>query len=373
MNRYRTLSETARAVAPLGLAVVAAALLAAMAGVRGLSSLLLVSVGVGGALAAFEALRARRDLREEEVVALDATGGNLQVLLRMIDRRTAIRMFGMSALFIGPLGTVPRALELLAGQQVPEETQSPFSRIRQWAMIIDLRYCDGCQSVGSPPRCTAACVEGHLLPEPMEWIEVFEDELEGEGTRFIPIPCQHCQNPPCVNVCPVGATFSAPEGLVLIDQERCIGCRICMAACPYDRRFFNWGEPPVPPEAHLASYNLEAQVPALKGTVMKCDFCPDMVRAGTLPYCIQACPNQAIYYGDLEEDIATNGRQLVSMAAFSAEHNAFILKEELGTQPRVFYIPGHGEAVGRVPSRSGRLPTVWPWNRVAPGSDRWSR
>jgi len=367
----RSLSETIRAVGPLWLAVMGSALLAAAAGIRGLPGLLMLTTGVGIAVAVFGRLRNRRT--SQIVVAQDATGGNLQVLLRMIDRRTAIRMFGMSALFIGPMGTVPKALELLAGRQLPEEPQSPFSRIRQWAMIIDLRHCDGCQSVGSPPRCTAACVEGHLLPEPMQWIEVFEYELEGEGTRFVPIPCQHCQNPPCVNVCPVGATFSTPEGLVLIDQQRCIGCRICMAACPYDRRFFNWGEPPVPPEAHLANYNLEAQVPAIKGTVMKCDFCPDMVRAGTLPYCIQACPNQAIYYGDLEEDIATNGHQLVSMAAFTAEQNAFILKEELGTQPRVFYIPGHGEAVGRVPSRIGRLPTVWPWTKTAPGSDTWSR
>jgi len=368
-DRQQTVSF--RSVAPLVLAILGSSLIVTVAGAVGPSSFLFVFIGLGGFVGLLVWLRARPG--PEETVALDTTGGNLQILLQMIDRRAAIRMFGASALVLGPLGVVPKALERLAGQQAPDEVQSPFSRIRQWSMIIDLRYCDGCQSVGSPPRCTAACVEGHLLPEPMQWIEVLEYELEGEGTRFVPIPCQHCQNPPCVNVCPVGATFSTPEGIVLIDQERCIGCRICMAACPYDRRFFNWGEPPVPAEANLASYNLEAQVPALKGTVMKCDFCPDMVRAGTLPYCIQACPNQAIYYGDLEEDLATNGRHLVSMATFTADNNAFILKEELGTEPRVFYIPGHGEAVGRAPSASGRLPTVWPWTRTAPGSDTWSR
>jgi molybdopterin-containing oxidoreductase family iron-sulfur binding subunit len=207
----------------------------------------------------------------------------------------------------------------------------------------------------------------------MQWIEVFEQELEGEGTRFVPTPCQQCQNPPCVNVCPVAATFSSPEGLVLIDQDRCIGCRICMAACPYDRRFFNWGEPPVPPEALAAEYDMEVQVPAVKGTVMKCDFCPDMARAGTLPYCIQGCPHRAIYYGDLEEDLATNGRDLVSISKFLSTSNAFHLKEELGTRPRVFYIPGHGEAVGREPTRHGRLPVRWPWSRLAEGSASWSR
>ena len=292
------------------------------------------------------------------------------ITARVIDRRTAIRLLGFSALFYGPFRGIPGLLERLV---IAQPTQLPPARIRQWAMIIDLRSCDGCQSVESPPRCTQACIEGHLAPEPMQWIEVFEDELEGDGTRFLPTPCQHCQNPPCVNVCPVAATFSTPEGVVLIDQDRCIGCRICMAACPYDRRFFNWGDPPVPTDALLAEYDLEAQVPARKGTVMKCDFCPDMVRAGALPYCIQACPNRAIYYGDLEEDIASNGREVVSITRFLASTDAFRLKEELGTQPRVFYIPGHGEAVGREPTRTGRMRTVWPWSRVAPGSRRWSR
>lgn len=296
---------------------------------------------------------------------------------RPIDRRTALRLFGFSALFLGPLRGVPRVLENVLGTPqnavLPQVESIPAARIRQWTMVIDLRFCDGCQSVGSPPRCTQACIEGHLAPEPMEWIEVFEDELEGEGTRFLPVPCQQCQNPPCVNVCPVAATFSTPEGLVLIDQDRCIGCRICMAACPYDRRFFNWGEPPVPPDALLAEYDLEAQVPATTGTVMKCDFCPDMVKAGALPYCIQACPHAAIYYGDLEEDVATNGREVVSITRFLANNDAFHLKEELGTQPRVFYIPGHGDAVGREPTRRGRLRTVWPWTRTAQGSRTWSR
>lgn len=292
-----------------------------------------------------------------------------------IDRRTAIRMFGMTALFVGPIKVIPSLLQGVLAR--PAETLAAevtqAARRRQWTMIIDLRSCDGCQSIGLPPQCTTACIEGHLTPEPMEWIEVFEEEVEGEGTRFVPTPCQHCQNPPCVNVCPVAATFSSPEGLVLIDQDRCIGCRICMAACPYDRRSFNWGEPPIPPEALAATYDLEHQVPARKGTVMKCDFCPDMVRAGTLPYCIQGCPHRAIYYGDLEEDLATNGRELVSISRYLADNNAFHIKEELGTQPRVYYIPGHGEAVGRVPTREGRLKVQWPWNRVAEGSASWSR
>ena len=297
-----------------------------------------------------------------------------------IPRRRLLRMLGLGALSVAPMSVLPellrtvgpgRPVEPVEGSRKPATTRD--GRIRQWTMIIDLRSCDGCQSVGGPPRCTAACIEGHLAPEPMEWIEVYEQELAGDGTRFVPTPCQQCQNPPCVNVCPVGATFSTPEGTVLIDQDRCIGCRICMAACPYDRRFFNWGEPPIPPAALLADYSAEHQVPARKGTVMKCDLCPDMARAGTLPYCVQGCPNDAVYYGDLEEDIATNGRVVVAASRFLAENDAFRQREELGTKPRVYYIPGHGEAVGRDVLSPGRAPTEWPWTEIVDGGVTWQR
>ena len=207
----------------------------------------------------------------------------------------------------------------------------------------------------------------------MEWIQVYEAQLGAKGTQFIPTPCQQCQNAPCVNVCPVGATFATPEGTVLIDQQRCIGCRICMEACPYDRRFFNWGAPPQPPETMFLEYSPEHQDPAIRGTVMKCDFCPDMARAGRLPYCAQGCPNDAIYYGDLEEDVATNGRQVVKLSRFLAENSAYRQKEDLGTEPRVHYIPGHGEAVGRLASTKGRKPTEWPWQSVIKGAASWKR
>lgn len=250
---------------------------------------------------------------------------------------------------------------------------SPPRRLRRWAMVIDLRRCDGCQSTGKPPQCTEACIQGHFAPAPMEWIQVYEAPLGTKGTQFIPTPCQQCQNAPCVNVCPVGATFATPEGTVLIDQQRCIGCRICLEACPYDRRFFNWGTPPQPPETMFMEYDPEHQDPAIRGTVMKCDFCPDMARAGRLPYCAQGCPNDAIYYGDLEEDVATNGREVVKLSRFLAENTSFRQKEDLGTEPRVHYIPGHGEAVGRLASTTGRKPTEWPWQKVLPGAVTWKR
>ena len=295
-----------------------------------------------------------------------------------VGRRGLLRLLGLGALSAAPLPVLPEVLRAALDigdppRPLKKAARAANGRIRQWTMIIDLRSCDGCQSVGKPPQCTLACIEGHFAPEPMEWIEVFEGELPGGGTQFIPTPCQHCQNPPCVNVCPVAATFSTPEGTVLIDQDRCIGCRICMAACPYDRRFFNWGDAPVPPESLLVDYSAEHQVPVRKGTVMKCDFCPDMARTGTLPYCVQGCPQRAIYYGDLEEDIATNGRVVVSASRFLAENDAYRLKEDLGTGPRVYYIPGHGEAVGRDVFTPERQPTEWPWMERVEGAVTWQR
>jgi len=295
---------------------------------------------------------------------------------RAIGRRSVLRLIGLGALSIAPLpflSTIRTAVGGHLTRSLGAVARTADGRIRQWTMIIDLRRCDGCQSVEKPPQCTAACIQGHFAPEPMEWIEVYEGDLPGGGTQFIPTPCQQCQNPPCVNVCPVAATFSTPEGTVLIDQDRCIGCRICMAACPYDRRFFNWGEPPVPEESHLAPYHAEHQVPAKKGTVMKCDFCPDMARDDVLPYCVQGCPNDAIYYGDMEEDIATNGKEIVAVSRFLSENQAYHQREDLKTKPRVYYIAGHGEAVGRDAFTKGRKPTEWPWIKLVKGARNWKR
>jgi len=291
-----------------------------------------------------------------------------------LTRRDALRSLGL----FGAVGLGGPTLGILAANKVNKRAASANpsgKRLRRWAMVIDLRRCDGCQSVAKPPQCTAACIQGHLAPEPMEWIEVYEDPLPGGGggTQFVPTPCQQCQNAPCLNVCPVGATFSTPEGPVLIDQQRCIGCRICMEACPYDRRFFNWGDPPIPTEALFVEYDPEHQTPAVRGTVMKCDFCPDMARAGRLPYCVQACPNNAIYYGDLEEDVATNRVDVVKLSRLLTENNTSRLKDQLGTEPRVYYIAGHGELVGRDPYHTGRLPTVWPWKTQGKGSQTWTR
>jgi len=206
----------------------------------------------------------------------------------------------------------------------------------QWAMVIDLERCDGCK------ECTTACQETHFTGD-QEWIKVFEVKDEAGNTVFLPRPCMQCENAPCLNVCPVGATFRTENGTVLIDHELCIGCRFCMAACPYDARSFNWGEPENPPGATFAKYSPEFPVPHRKGTVDKCMFCAHNAMNGQLPACASACSMSAIWFGDLKADIATNGLETVQLSWLLSERNAYRLKEELGTSPRVWYLPGHGE------------------------------
>ena len=154
---------------------------------------------------------------------------------------------------------------------------------------------------------------------------------------WMPKKCFHCDNPPCVKVCPVAATYKRSDGLVLIDNERCIGCRFCMAACPYSARVFNWGEPKAQETSH--SYSPETSLPSQVGTVEKCDFCPDMLRQNKVPHCITACPNGALYFGDKNADSVTNGSETVRFSTLLKDKAGYRYHEELGTEPNVYYLP----------------------------------
>lgn len=242
-----------------------------------------------------------------------------------------------------------------------QETE-PTMKKRAWCMIIDLKKCEGCVTLETPPHCTQACIAAHYVPKGQQWIEVYQVKQPSGGSFFMPTPCYQCENAPCVNVCPVAATYHGPDGVVLIDHRRCIGCRLCMAACPYQRRFFNWGAPDVPPEAAFAEYSPLYPVPAVKGTVIKCMFCAHLLPHGKLPFCVAACPMKALYMGDLNEDIASNGAEIVILSKFLNENDAFRYKEELGTQPRVWYLPGHGQEFGRKADDPRPLtPPIWTW------------
>ncbi len=258
---------------------------------------------------------------------------------------------------------VPALKRARASDGAPHEAK-PAEKARAWCMVIDLKKCEGCVTIGAQPQCTQACIQGHFAPRGQEWIEVFQVGLPGGGKYFLPVPCYQCENAPCVNVCPVGATYHDRDGVVLIDHKRCIGCRMCMAACPYQHRFFNWSTPELPPEAAFAEYSPLYPVPAVKGTVVKCMFCAHFLRDGRLPYCVTGCPMKALYMGDLNEDVASNGKEVVRLSTFLDENNAFRYKEELGTQSRVWYLPGHGEEFGREADDPRSLkPATWSWGK----------
>lgn len=262
-----------------------------------------------------------------------------------ISRRRFIKVLAAA----GAAVALPSAAKLAALRATAAERSAGQGQVsRQWAMVIDLRKCEGCTTIKKPPQCTAACHEAHYLPEGQQWIRVVTEQDE-RGTFFRPIPCMQCENAPCVQVCPVGATYRNASGVVLVDQNRCIGCRLCMAACPYDARVFNWVQPPTPSEAALATYSPEFPVPHRKGTVSKCILCAHRTVNGELPACAAGCPMKAIYLGDRTTDVATNGDEVVQLSSFLSENHAYRYKGDLGTRPRVFYIPGHGEAFGRRP------------------------
>ena len=208
-----------------------------------------------------------------------------------------------------------------------------------WCMVIDLRTCDGCRG------CTTACQQRHGLRPEQTWIKVYEMPDSTGGTFHMPRPCMMCEDAPCMYICPVGANIRTDDGLVLVDTEACIGSRACMAACPYEARFFNW-EDPLPQKRLPMPTSPQMPVPE-KGVVGKCVFCADRLPQGELPACVSACPMGVLYIGDLVTDIAVNGiGETKVLSEFLRANDAVRYKEELGTNPRVYYILGHGQNLG---------------------------
>ncbi len=213
-------------------------------------------------------------------------------------------------------------------------------------MVIDVGACIGCRT------CQWACKKENNIPDTISppWLEVFElkddvgltghasaqDLKEGtttsytesprEGRWYLPVQCYHCDNPPCVKVCPVGATYKDKDGLVLMNYERCIGCRLCVAACPYSARRFNWFEPEVPAD------EVNPLVPLRPMSVVeKCTFCVHRVRRGKLPRCVEVCPVQARHFGNPNDPESEVARILRS-------NQSTRLLQEMNTEPQIWYI-----------------------------------
>jgi Fe-S-cluster-containing dehydrogenase component len=229
-------------------------------------------------------------------------------------------------------GAVARAWAA-ADQAVADGEATLLPQADRWVMVIDMAACDGCK------RCTKACKAGHSLPEDdHHWMNVFREQGP-DGSYFRPQPCMQCDNAPCVRVCPVGATYHNKNGIVLVDNQRCIGCRSCMAACPYDARYFWWEEPANPDHVKMEDYSPELAMPHKRGTVSKCVFCADYLQQSRLPRCVQQCPRDALWFGERTTNVVTNTKEVRKLSRLLAERGGFRYKEEKGTRPKVYYLP----------------------------------
>jgi Fe-S-cluster-containing dehydrogenase component len=288
--------------------------------------------------------KGRRDFLKLGMLAAGMTlvGGGLQKVFSDEPAPTDPKTTGEKVKVISPADG--KVYETDAGH-MQEMTVTPVSNLearsgmpnKKFVMVIDEAKCDGCK------KCTEACQKMHYTESDREWIKVFKmQDAEAEAPYFFPKPCFHCDNPPCTKVCPVNATFKRQDGIVLIDNERCIGCRMCMAACPYSTRFFNWSHPGPEQTAAVGNrpYSPEQSVPRRMGTVEKCDFCPDMIRQGKMPACVSGCPMDAIYFGDQNENAVTNASGVtVNFGQLLEDNGGTRHLEELGTEPRVYYLP----------------------------------
>ena len=235
---------------------------------------------------------------------------------------------------------------------------------------LNIQKCIGCR------RCAKACVEENNQSrgdQEIEWIRVLKMEkgefqatkmedgfpdgygiqvggnsyspagvvLEGEhyyepeqvpeeDAFYMPIQCMQCEKPPCVKVCPVRTTFREPDGVVVIDYNWCIGCRMCIGACPYWARRFNWGEPDLPAEEMNPKTHYYGNRPRMKGVVEKCTFCVQRTRQGRYPACVEVCPVGARKFGNLLDPESEVRRVLATKSVFR-------LKAELNTYPKFFY------------------------------------
>jgi tetrathionate reductase subunit B len=246
-----------------------------------------------------------------------------------VDRRTFVKSFSASLVsFLLPAIGLAREKIHQSKEWILKNGYNPYEH--HWGMGIDINKCIGCG------RCADACKTENDVPrEPFffrTWVERYriyegnktvidspngaidgfreETERHEKLTRsfFVPKICNHCENPPCVQVCPVGATFITPDGVILVDKEYCIGCRYCIQACPYGARFLD-------PETRTAE---------------KCTFCYHRITNNLLPACVEVCPTQTRIFGELKKKASP-------LVRFLRMNKIRVLKQSLNTEPKVYY------------------------------------
>ncbi len=229
---------------------------------------------------------------------------------------------------------------LVAPTQGERAEASTLGAATRLAMVIDPRRC---LEAGECTKCTEACHRTHNVPaiadraHEVKWIwkERFEDAFPSLDSTYAPdalrskpvmVLCNHCDNPPCVRVCPTKATWRRADGIVMMDEHRCIGCRYCVAACPYGSRSFNWSDPRPSIAALTPDYPTRT-----KGVVEKCTFCEERLARGERPACVDACPVKAIVFGRLDDPQS-------AVRALLRSRFAIRRRPELGTRPSVYYV-----------------------------------
>ncbi|RYH06796.1 sulfate reduction electron transfer complex DsrMKJOP subunit DsrO [Tropicimonas sp. IMCC6043] len=227
--------------------------------------------------------------------------------------------------FLGAVGRVSIGAAASVAGGAGAANAAKADHIPKWGMVVDLRKCIGCQA------CTVACIMENDVPEDAfrTHVSVYELVKDGQDPAMVMLPrlCNHCENPPCVPVCPVEATFKAESGEVLVDASRCVGCAYCVQACPYDARFINH----------------ETQ------TADKCTFCFHRTQAGLLPACVETCVGGARNFGDLNDPESAVSKLL-------AENEVSVLRPEMQTNPNVYYIGLEDVLSGRVAGEAAYRP-----------------
>lgn len=232
------------------------------------------------------------------------------------------------------------------GVDVSISDPKPLPNVK-YGYAINLSVCNG------SGKCVEACHQenNHDRATKQSYIRVLEMEQGsfdlGKGSAnyegnalpkkdkyYLPVQCQQCDNPPCVKVCPVEATWKEPDGIVVVDYDWCIGCRYCEAGCPYHARRFNWKAPEIPAEEINPNQSYLSNRVRPQGVMEKCTFCLHRVREGRLPACLEACPTGARVFGNLLDPNS-------EIRWILANKRIFVLKEELGTEPSFFYFFSH--------------------------------
>ncbi|MBI5478887.1 MAG: 4Fe-4S dicluster domain-containing protein [Deltaproteobacteria bacterium] len=259
------------------------------------------------------------------------------------NRRGFLKAAGFTVLAVGT-GTVSVLRSARARPDAPTPSSQPAGANalvgKRWGLLVDTTRCkarEGCQD------CRRACHRAHNvpdLPEPRHeikwiWTERFRNTFPDAEHEFmapaildrpVAVLCNHCENPPCVRVCPTKATWKRPDGIVMMDWHRCIGCRFCAVGCPYGARSFNWRDP----RPFLKEQNPDFPT-RYRGVVEKCTFCDERLARGLLPACVVSCKQKALTFGDLADDRSEIRRLLASVRALRR-------KPALGTMPKVFYV-----------------------------------